>query len=54
MEEKGKGGRRGSGRDGGTGRRRDGETERLRVMENGFSMIPHEVKDARGFTAGEM
>ena len=26
-----------------------GETERLQAMKNGFSMIPHEVKGARGF-----
>ena len=26
-----------------------GETERLQAMENGFSVIPHEVDGARGF-----
>ena len=26
-----------------------GESERLQAMENGFSMIPYEVKGARGF-----
>ena len=26
-----------------------GEPERLQAMENGFSVIPHEVKGARGF-----
>ena len=25
------------------------ETERLQAMENGFSVIPHEVNSARGF-----
>ena len=40
MEEKGKKMRAGGNR---------GETERLQAMENGFSVIPHEVKDARAF-----
>ena len=26
-----------------------GETERLQAMENGFSVIPHELKGPRGF-----
>ena len=29
--------------------RDQGETERLHAMQNGFSVIPHEVKGARGF-----
>ena len=40
MEEKGKEMRAGEDQ---------GETERLHAMENGFSMIPHEMKGARGF-----
>ena len=30
-------------------RGREGEMERLQAMENGFSVIPHEVRGARGF-----
>ena len=30
-----------------------GETEKLRAVENGLSVIPHELKRARGF-AGRM
>ena len=45
MDEKGKEMRAGRDR---------AETKRLQAMENGFSVIPHEVKGARGFAVRKL